>query len=51
MHFNLAGAVIGLIKPKDKDANKFGIFSSIFGVAGGAALGLVTAGKGTTEND
>ncbi|MBV6621400.1 MAG: 2Fe-2S iron-sulfur cluster binding domain-containing protein [Rivularia sp. (in: Bacteria)] len=47
----VAGAVIGLINPKDKDANKFGIFSSVFGVAGGAALGFVTSGKDTCDEN
>ena len=45
----LSGAVIGLINPKDKDANKFGVFSSLLGAAGGAVLGFVLTDKETCE--
>lgn len=46
----VSGAVIGLINPKDKEANKFGVYSSLLGAAGGGVLGFVLTGKQTSQS-
>ena len=41
----VAGAVIGLTNPKDKDANKLGVCSSLLGITAGSVLSYVLKGK------
>ncbi|MBU7584214.1 MAG: 2Fe-2S iron-sulfur cluster binding domain-containing protein [Nostoc sp. TH1S01] len=41
--------IIGFANPKDKSANQFGVYSSLFGAAAGAVLGLVYTGKDSAD--
>ncbi|MEM9922655.1 MAG: 2Fe-2S iron-sulfur cluster-binding protein [Cyanobacteria bacterium P01_D01_bin.50] len=45
----VSGAVIGIISPRDKEVNKFGVYSSLIGAASGAVLGFVVKGKETSQ--
>ena len=47
----VSGAAIGIISPRDKEVNKFGVYSSLIGGVGGAVLGFVLTGKETSQRD
>ncbi len=47
----VSGVVIGIVNPKDKEVNKFGVYSSLLGAAGGAVLGFVLTGKETSKEE
>ncbi len=47
----VSGVVIGIVNPKGKDVNKFGVYSSLIGAGGGALLGFLLKDKETSKEN